>query len=179
MQENEMLRDKRRGHMDKNYDDPAYDLQDEGNQPKFELKNPEIFTKNRKNLGNIITNRMKTTGGGDVDWLIEHKGHFIIWEIRTFHDGIATISKAQMHMFQTLCNQLTYCDFLFIAHDDIDFKNPKDSVWIFDMRHWEKHLKNHSDELSNSSKYVFNKSMLNEIDVKILRDMIDASWNIN
>lgn len=98
-------------HMIKNYNDPAYDPDDEGNQPKFELRNPEIFTKNRKNLGNVITNRMKTTGGSDVDWLIEHKGNFIIWEIKTFHDDIATISKAQMHMFQTLCNQLTCCDF--------------------------------------------------------------------
>lgn len=47
------------------------------------------------------------------------------------------------------------------------------------MKYWEKHLKNQFDESTNSSNYVFNKSMLREIDVKILRDMIDASWNIN
>jgi len=165
--------------MSKNYDDPAYDPYDKGNQPKFELRHPEIFTKNRKNLGNIITKRMKTTGGGDVDWLIEQNGHFIILEVRTFHDDITTISKAQMNMFQTLCNQLTHSNFIFIAHDDIDFKNPKDPVWIFDMNYWEKYLKSQSDKSSNPSKYVFNKSMLNEVDVKILRDIIDASWSIN
>ena len=164
--------------MYKNYDDPEYDPNDAGNQAKFELRNPEIFTKNRKNLGNIITKRMKTTGGGDVDWLIEHNGHFIIWEIRTFHDNIATISKAQMNMFQTLCNQLTSCDFFFIAHNDIDFKNPRDPVWIFDMNDWKKYLKSKSDESSNQSKYIFRKSLLKEIDVKILRDIIDASWSI-
>ena len=165
--------------MDKNYDDLAYDPHDEGNQPKFELRNPEIFTKNRKNLGNIITKRMQTTGGGDIDWIIEHNGHFIILEVRTFHDNIASITKAQMNMLQILCNQLTRSNFFFIAHNDIDFKNPNDPVWIFNMNDWEKYLKSQSDELSDSSKYVFKKSMLKEVDVKILRDIIDASWSIN
>lgn len=54
---------------------------------------------------------MKTTGGSDVDWLIEHNGHFMIWEVRPFHDNLASISRAQMHMFQILYNPLTHCDF--------------------------------------------------------------------
>lgn len=163
--------------MNKNYDDPAYDPNNEENKPRNELRNPEIFTKIRKNLGNIVTNRMKTTGGSDIDWMIEHNGHFMIWEVRTFHDNLVSISRAQMHMFQTLCNQLTHCDFFLIAHDDIDFKNPKDPIWIFNMNSCQKYLKIQSDESPYDSKYIFDKSMLNEIDVKILRDIIDASWD--
>jgi len=163
-----------------NYDDPAYDPADPGNRPKNELRNPEIFTKSRKILGNIIVERMKTSGGSDIDWIIEHNGHFMIWEIRTFNDGYAKITKAQMNLFQTMCNQLHSCDFLFIAHDDVDFKDPKSPVWIFDMSKWEKSLKSQCDkESSDSSKYVFHKSMLTPIDVKILRDIIDVSWNSN
>ncbi|EPA06183.1 hypothetical protein [Candidatus Nitrosarchaeum limnium] len=163
--------------MEINYDAIEYDSEHECNKPKFELNNPEIFTKTRKILGNIIVNRMKTSGGTDIDWLIEHNGHFIIWEIRTFNDDIVTISKAQMNMFQILFKQLKSCDFFFIAHDDIDFKNPKDSVWIFSNREWERTLKEKCESnTTNSNKYVIHRSILKKIDVKILRDMIDASW---
>lgn len=165
--------------MNTNYDDPAYDPEDPGNSPKFVLKNPQVFTKTREILGNIIVDRMETSGGADVDWLIEHNGHFILWEVRTFHDDLVTISKAQMSMFQTLYSQLTSCDFFFIAHNDIDFKNPKDPVWIFSNREWINGLKEKSESNSlNSSKYLLKREMLHKIDVKILRDMIDASWKI-
>ena len=66
--------------------------------------------------------------------------------------------------------------FFFIVHNDIDFKNPKDPVWILNMESCEKYIKNQYDESPNDTKYIFDKSMLNEIDVKILRDIIDASW---
>ena len=165
--------------MSVNHNDPAYDPEDPGNKPKFQLKNPQIFTKTREILGNIIVNRMETSGGADVDWLIEHNGHFILWEVRTFNDDIVTISKAQMSMFQTLFHQLKSCDFFFIAHNDIDFKNPREPVWIFSNREWENGLKEKSEKKSlNSSKYILKRDMLRKTDVKILRSMIDASWKI-
>ena len=60
-------------------------------KPKHTIRDPEAFQKGREALGGIILKGMKTTGGTDVDWLIEHKGGFIIIEFKELHDDIIII----------------------------------------------------------------------------------------
>jgi hypothetical protein len=154
---------------------PNYDINDEGNKPKHTLDNPNFFAKNRVILGNIITRNMKTTGGGDIDWLIEHNDHFTILEVKEFHDHMLVFTKGQMISFEKLYLKLEKCLFLIVGHDGIDFKDPKDKVWILDIKDWLKSVKGKTS-LNQHKKYVINKSLMKEIDVKILRDILDAYW---
>lgn len=156
---------------------PNYDKDDTGNQPKHVLQNPDIVAKYRKNLGNLITKNMKTTGGADIDWIIEHNDKFIILEIKEFHDDLFMLSKGQMITFEKICKLLGNCSCIFVAHDDIDFTDPSDSVWIFEMKTWLSDLKEKSLYSNSKNKYMVEKSLMTKIDVKILRDIIDAAWS--
>ena len=98
---------------------------DEGNQPKKTLDNPGFFAKNRTILGNLITKNMKVTGGGDLDWMIEHNGYFTILEIKEFHDNMLFFTIGQMIAFEKLYVKLEKCSFLLIGHDGSEFKNPE------------------------------------------------------
>ena len=65
---------------------------------------------------------MKTSGGTDIDWLIEHNGGFMIFELKIFHDDRILVSKAQIIAYEKLYENLSKCHVLFIGHDDIDFR---------------------------------------------------------
>src|SRR5579863_855032 len=75
-------------------------VKDELDEPKHKIVNPLLFAKTREVLGNLISKRMKTSGGTDVDWLIEHHGGFMIFELKLFHDDRMVISKAQMIAYE-------------------------------------------------------------------------------
>jgi len=162
---------------------PSY-VQDELDEPKYKIVNPELFAKSRQVLGNIISKRMKTSGGTDIDWLIEHKAGFIIFELKIFYDDRIIISKAQMSAYERLYENLPKCYMLFIGHDDIDFKKLDDPVWLFEMSDWKSdkipHVEGtltdpmYSDKAING--YTVERGFMDEIDVKQLRDKIDASW---
>lgn len=156
---------------------PSYDQNDEGNKPKRILGNPEFFARNRAILGNMITKNMKITGGSDIDWIIEHNGHFIIVEVKEFHDGILIFTRGQMILFERLHSNLDDCTFLFVGHDGSKFIDPYDKVWILDIKDWKDHVKKKCDFKQNN-KYAINKSLMKPIDVKILRDILDASWTL-
>ena len=155
---------------------PSYDINDEGNQPKKTLDNPEFFAKNRMILGNLITKNMKVTGGGDIDWLIEHNNFFTILEVKEFHDDMLVFTKGQMIAFEKLYLKLKDCNFFLIGHDRSQFKNPRDNVWILELNDWIKSIRVKCIVTKNN-KYVINKSYMKKIDVKILRDIINAAWD--
>ena len=157
---------------------------DKLDEPKHKITNPMLFAKGREVLGNIISKRMKTSGGTDIDWLIEHNGGFMIFELKTFHDDRIVISKAQMSAYERLYDTLPNCHVLFIGHDDINFKDLNDPVWFFEMKDWKSGMiPRVEDNLSDPtygdgqiSGYKVERDFMKAIDVKILRDKIDSIW---
>ncbi|MFZ1077686.1 MAG: hypothetical protein WAN47_09700 [Nitrosotalea sp.] len=160
-------------------------IKDELDEPKHKIANPLLFAKTREILGNLISRRMKTSGGTDVDWLIEHHGGFMIFELKIFHDDRMVISKAQMIAYEKIYENLPKCHVLFIGHDDIDFSNLGDPVWLFEMREWKSgaipHVEGGLIDPSYSTNeaigYRVERDFMEKIDVKILRDRIDSIWN--
>jgi len=162
---------------------PVY-IKDELDEPKYKIANPELFAKSREILGNLISKRMKTSGGTDIDWLIEHNGGFIILELKTFFDDRILISKAQMSAYMKLYENLLKCHILFIGHDDIVFTNLDDPVWLFEISQWRSGAVPHverslTDTTYNENEvtgYRIEREFMEKIDVKILRDKIDSIW---
>jgi len=157
---------------------------DELDEPKHKIANPELFAKGREILGNLISKRMKTSGGTDVDWLIEHNGGFMIFELKTFYDDRIVISKAQMSAYMRLYDNLPKCRILFIGHDDSDFTNLDDPVWLFEMNQWRLgnilHVEGSLTDPAyneNVAGYRIEREFMEKIDVKILRDKIDSIWH--
>lgn len=156
---------------------------DELDEPKHKIVNPQLFAKSREILGNLISKRMKTSGGTDVDWLIEHNGGFMIFELKTFYDDRIVISKAQMSAYMRLYENLPKCRILFIGHDGIDFTNLNDPVWLFEMNQWKSggipHVEGSLTDPAyneNVAGYRIEREFMEKIDVKILRDKIDSIW---
>ena len=52
---------------------------------KYQIFDELEFTRGREVLGDLIVHGMIASGGTDIDWLIEHKGSFIILEFKGFH----------------------------------------------------------------------------------------------
>jgi len=162
---------------------PKY-VKDELDQPKHKITNPQLFAKTREVLGNLISRRMKASGGTDIDWLIEHNGGFMIFELKIFHDDKIVVSKAQMSAYEKLYENLPKCRVLFIGHDDIAFMNLEDPVWIFEMRDWKAGIipriedhPNDSDYNENISGYRVERDFMERMDIKILREKIDQIWD--
>lgn len=158
---------------------------DELDEPKHKIANPELFAKTREILGNIISKRMKTSGGTDIDWLIEHNGGFMIFELKIFHDDRILVSKAQMIAYEKLHSNLSKCRILFIGHDDIDFSDLNDQVWLFEMDSWksgaiphvETSLVDPSYGETEISGYKIERDFMERVDVKMLRERIDFIWS--
>ncbi|HJU14739.1 MAG TPA: hypothetical protein VJ792_09830 [Candidatus Nitrosotalea sp.] len=160
-------------------------VKDRLDEPKHRISNPLLFAKTREVLGNLISKRMKTSGGTDIDWLIEHNGGFMIFELKIFHDDRILISKAQMLAYEKLHSCLPKCRILFIGHDDIDFTNLNDLVWIFEMSEWKSRSIPHVEDRLVDPAYSDNevlgyrieRDFMGNIDVKELRDKIDSIWD--
>lgn len=160
-------------------------VMDELDGPKHRIANPILFAKTREVLGNLISKRMKTSGGTDIDWLIEHNGGFLIFELKIFHDDRILISKAQMFAYEKLHSCLPKCKILFIGHDDIDFTNLNDPVWIFEISEWKSASIPHVEDRLVDPAYSENevtgyrveRDFMHAVDVKELRDKIDSVWN--
>jgi len=107
--------------------------------PKHTLRDKEKFADERAKLGELILNGMNTTGGTDVDWVIEHRGGFIVMENKTFANDWISLPVGQMITFESMYKKLNSdgrCHFLVFGFDDIDFKNPASMTWFFDMEDW-------------------------------------------
>ena len=147
-------------------------------KPKFTIKDPEKFQNDRAKMGNFILEGMDTTGGTDVDWLIEHRGGFIIMENKGFFNDTISIPWGQMIAFEKLYDKLNSdgkCHFLFFGYDDIDFKNRDSVIWYFEMKDW----KSKSVPFTRSkehNKYLVNRNDMKSITLKKYRDLMEEFW---
>jgi len=152
---------------------------------KYQIFDESEFTRGREVLGDLIVHGMIASGGTDIDWLIEHKGSFIILEFKGFHNDKINISKGQMIAYEKLhekLNQSTKCYLYIVGCDDIDFSNPDSAVWIFEMGQWKSSVipKNtrdiYSEETSTKNKFIVYREYMDEISVEKLRDLVDSHW---
>jgi len=152
---------------------------------KYQIFDELEFTRGREVLGDLIVHGMIASGGTDIDWLIEHKGSFIILEFKGFHNDKINIAQGQMIAYEQLhkkLNQTTKCYLYVVGCDDIDFSNPDSSIWIFEMEQWKNNIipKTTSDiydEKSNrQNKFIVYREYMDEISIEKLRDLIDSHW---
>jgi len=152
---------------------------------KYQIFDESEFTRGREVLGDLIVHGMIASGGTDIDWLIEHKGSFIIFEFKGFHNDKINISKGQMIAYEKLhekLNQSTKCYLYVVGCDDIDFSNPDSTVWIFEMSQWKSGVipKNtidiYSEEVSTKNKFIVYREYMDEISVEKLRELVDSHW---
>jgi hypothetical protein len=152
---------------------------------KYQIFDESEFTRGREVLGEIIVHGMLASGGTDIDWLIEHKGSFIILEFKGFHNDKINIPQGQMIAYEKLhekLNQATKCYLYIVGCDDIDFSNPDSSIWVFEMRQWKNNVipKNITDifneESNKQNKFIVYREYMEEISVEKLREVIDSHW---
>ena len=152
---------------------------------KYQIFDESEFTRGREVLGEIIVHGMVASGGTDIDWLIEHKGSFIILEFKGFHNDKINIPQGQMIAYEKLyekLNQSTKCYLYIVGCDDIDFSNPDSSIYIFEMKQWLNNSipKNTTDIYNKNSnkqnKFIVYREYMEEISVEILREIIDSHW---
>ncbi|MCV0365963.1 MAG: hypothetical protein K5798_01685 [Nitrosopumilus sp.] len=152
---------------------------------KYQIFDESEFTHGREVLGNLIVHGMIASGGTDIDWLIEHKGGFVILEFKGFHNDKINIAKGQMIAYEKLhekLNQTTKCYLYVVGCDDIDFSNPDSTIWVFEMSQWRDGIipKNTIDiysEENKQNKYIVYREYMEEISVEKLRDLVDSHWN--
>ncbi len=152
---------------------------------KYQIFDESEFTRGREVLGNLIVQGLLASGGTDIDWLIEHKGGFVILEFKGFHNDKINIPKGQMIAYEKLhekLNQSTKCFLYVVGCDDIDFSNPDSTIWIFEMTQWKSGAipKNTNDiygeESGRQNKFIVYREYMEEISVEKLRDIIDSHW---
>jgi hypothetical protein len=152
---------------------------------KYQIFDESEFTHGREVLGNLIVHGMIASGGTDIDWLIEHKGGFVILEFKGFHNDKINIAKGQMIAYEKLhekLNQTTKCYLYVVGCDDIDFSNPDSTIWVFEMSQWRDGMipKNtidiYSEEENKQNKYIVYREYMEEISVEKLRDLVDSHW---
>ena len=152
---------------------------------KYQIFDESEFTRGREVLGDLIVHGMIASGGTDIDWLIEHRGGFIILEFKGFHNDKINIAKGQMIAYEKLhekLNMATKCYLYVVGCDDIDFSNPDSTIWIFEMNQWKSGAipKNTTDiydeETGKQNKFIVYREYMNEISVEKLRDLVDLHW---
>lgn len=152
---------------------------------KYQIFDEIEFTRGMEILGDLIVHGMITSGGTDIDWLIEHNGGFIILEFKGFHNDKINIAKGQMIAYEKLhekLNQATKCHLYIIGCDEIDFSNPDSTVWIFEMKQWKMGAipKNtndiYGDDSGKQNKFIVYREYMEEITIEKLREIIDSHW---
>ena len=152
---------------------------------KYQIFDESEFARGREVLGDLIVHGMLASGGTDIDWLIEHKGSFVILEFKGFHNDKINIAKGQMIAYEKLyekLNQSTKCYLYVVGCDDIDFSNPDSTIWIFEMNQWKSRAipKNTSDIYGDDSgrqnKFIVYREYMEEISVEKLREIVDSHW---
>jgi len=147
-------------------------------KPKHTISDSEKFQKDREKLGGFILDGMKITGGTDIDWLIEHRGGFIVMENKSFHNDSISIPIGQMIAFERLHEKLNSdgkCHFFIFGYDEIDFKNEDSVIWFFDMEDW-KAGKVSFEKNAQYKKYVVNRKEMKSITLKEYRQLMEKYW---
>lgn len=155
--------------------------------PKHEIRKPEEFDEGRAILGQIITTEMETTGGTDLDWVIEHRGGFLIFEFKKFSMESHSISipLAQMLVYLRLGEQLKRSHVFFIGYyKNTDFKMTSEPLWFFELSDWndkQNPIKYSLVEFPISKgrvqkKYVIKRENMKQIDIETLQKNMDKAW---
>lgn len=151
---------------------------------KYQIFDEKEFTRGREVLGDLIVHGMITSGGTDIDWLIEHNGGFVVLEFKGFHHDKINIPMGQMIAYEKLhekLNQATKCYLYIIGCDDIEFSNPDSKIWIFEMSQWKKggipkNTKDNEGTTSKQNKFIVYREYMEELSVEHLRKIIDLHW---
>lgn len=152
---------------------------------KYQIFDESEFARGREVLGDLIVHGMMASGGTDIDWLIEHRGGFIILEFKGFHNDKINMAKGQMIAYEKLhekLNMATKCYLYVVGCDDIDFSNPDSKIWIFEMSQWKSGAipKNttdiYGDDTDKQNKFIVYREYMDEISVEKLRDLVDSHW---
>ncbi|WP_299291441.1 hypothetical protein [Nitrosopumilus sp.] len=152
---------------------------------KYQIFDESEFTRGREVLGNLIVHGMVSSGGTDIDWMIEHNGGFVILEFKGFHNDKINIPLGQMIAYEKLHEKLnlaTKCYLYIIGCDEINFSNPDATVWLFEMNHWKTGAvpKNTNDiygeDSGRQNKFIVYREYMEEITVEKLRDLVDSHW---
>lgn len=154
-------------------------------EQKHSIFDREKFEHGREVLGKIIVKGMRTSGGTDVDWLIEHRGSFVILELKKFSKDHIGVPWAQMKAYEELHANLNKngkkCYIYFIGTDEIDFTRSNFPLWFFEMNEWKNKTLPHQQkkfETSKSSKntYYFERDYMNFINLKDFQDKLESHW---
>ena len=152
---------------------------------KYQILDEFEFAHGREILGNLIVQGMITSGGTDLDWLIEHNGGFVLFEFKGFHNDKINLPMGQMIAFEKLHHKLniaTKCYLYIVGCDDINFSNPDSKIWIFEMNQWKKGAipKNTNDMFNQTqnkkNKFIVYREYMEEISVESLRKILDSHW---
>ena len=152
---------------------------------KYQIFDEVEFTRGREVLGDLIVHGMMTSGGTDIDWLIEHKGGFVILEFKGFHNDKINIAKGQMIAYEKLHEKLniaTKCYLYIVGCDDIDFSNPDSTIHVFEMNQWKmggipKNTTDiYGDDSNKQNKFIVYREYMNEISIEELRNIVDSHW---
>ena len=71
-------------------------------RPKHTIFDKEKFADEREFLGGLAQEGMKTSGGTDIDWVVEHRGGFIINEFKTLKKDWISIPVGQIITFEQM-----------------------------------------------------------------------------
>ena len=148
-------------------------------KPKHTVFDKEKFVKERAKLGGLAQIGMNVTGGTDIDWVIEHRGGFIIMENKTFSKDWINIPVGQILTFEQMYKKLNVdgkCHFLiFGLESDINWKNPDSEMWYFEMKEWN-NRKICPNRTISFKKYGVHKREMTEITIKEYRDLMEKYW---
>jgi len=151
-------------------------------KPKYALRDKEKFADERERLGFLITKGMKVSGGTDIDWVIEHRGGFIIIENKTFSKNSIYLPIGQMITLEQMYKKLNAdgkCHmFVFGFEHETDYKNPESLGWYFTMEEWLSGKVGLQNRLSRS-KYGsigIHKREMTKITLDEYREIMDIIW---
>lgn len=153
-------------------------------EQKHSILDREKFEYGREVLGKIIVEGMRTTGGTDIDWVIEHRGSFIILELKKFSQDHMGILWAQMKVYEELYANLNQngkkCYIYFVGADEIDFTRSDFPLWFFEMREWKNKIipyqKRGFGGKSGRKSYHFERDYMTHISLKNFQNKLESHW---
>ena len=151
-------------------------------KPKYTLRDKEKFADERERLGFLITEDMTVSGGTDIDWVIEHRGGFIIIENKTFSKNWINVPIGQMITLEQMYKKLNAdgkCHmFIFGFEEDADYKNPESLGWYFTMEEWLSGKVGLKSRLSPKfGSHGVNKREMTKITLDGYRELMDVIWH--
>ena len=148
-------------------------------RPKHTIFDKEKFSEERAKLGGLAIEGMKTSGGTDIDWVVEHRGGFIVMENKTFQNDWIRIPVGQMITFEQMYKKLNSdgrCHFLIFGFDDdVDFKNQESKLWYFDMGDW-KNGRICPNRTVTYKKFAVHRREMTSITLKEYRKLMEKYW---